>query len=124
MHLRSLSRMPKAIAGLRNGEQGQTNIEYALIIAGIGVLLIVGVFLLGGRIGERATASSAPGGSVLTPPPPPSTQCDPSYTGACVPPAPPDLDCGDLRALGLPLPVRVVGSDPHRLDPDGDGLGC
>jgi Excalibur calcium-binding domain len=21
-------------------------------------------------------------------------------------------------------PVRVIGSDPHRLDGDGDGLGC
>jgi micrococcal nuclease len=41
-----------------------------------------------------------------------------------VPPYPPDLDCADLRALGIPLPVRVVGSDPHRLDGDHDGLGC
>jgi endonuclease YncB( thermonuclease family) len=49
--------------------------------------------------------------------------CDPSYPGACVPPPPPDLDCADMRRLGL-APVRVVGSDPHRLDGDGDGLGC
>jgi micrococcal nuclease len=55
---------------------------------------------------------------------PPSGSCDPNYTGACVPRHPPDLDCPDLRALGLALPVRVVGSDPHRLDGDGDGLGC
>jgi micrococcal nuclease len=55
---------------------------------------------------------------------PPSAGCDPNYTGACVPPYPPDLDCGELRALGLDVPVRVVGSDPHRLDADGDGLGC
>ena len=50
--------------------------------------------------------------------------CDPNYAGACVPPYPPDLDCPDLRARGLRLPVRVVGSDPHRLDGDRDGLGC
>lgn len=61
--------------------------------------------------------------------PPASTQspngkCDPNYAGACVPPYPPDLDCADLRALGLALPVRVIGSDPHRLDGDHDGLGC
>jgi micrococcal nuclease len=53
-----------------------------------------------------------------------SGACDPNYAGACVPPYPPDLDCADLRALGLELPVRVVGSDPHRLDGDHDGYGC
>jgi micrococcal nuclease len=55
--------------------------------------------------------------------PVPSGKCDPSYAGACVPPPPPDLDCADIRAMGI-APVRVVGSDPHRLDGDGDGLGC
>ena len=50
-------------------------------------------------------------------------KCDPNYAGGCVPPPPPDLDCVDIRALGI-APVRVVGSDPHRLDGDGDGLGC
>ena len=50
-------------------------------------------------------------------------RCDPNYAGGCVPPYPPDLDCADIRALGI-APVRVVGSDPHRLDGDGDGLGC
>jgi micrococcal nuclease len=53
----------------------------------------------------------------------PSGTCDPNYAGGCVPPPPPDLDCADIRALGI-APVRVVGSDPHRLDGDGDGLGC
>lgn len=55
--------------------------------------------------------------------PPPNGKCDPNYTGACVPPFPPDLDCADLRALGL-APVRSIGSDPHGLDGDGDGVGC
>lgn len=32
---------------------------------------------------------------------------------------PPDVDCGDL-----PGPVDVRGGDPHRLDRDGDGVGC
>ena len=50
-------------------------------------------------------------------------KCDPNYAGGCVPPPPPDLDCADIRALGI-APVRVVGSDTHRLDGDGDGLGC
>jgi hypothetical protein len=56
--------------------------------------------------------------------PPPSTgRCDPNYAGGCVPPPPPDLDCADIRALGIAT-VRVIGSDPHRLDGDNDGLGC
>ena len=50
--------------------------------------------------------------------------CDPGYAGGCVPAYPPDLDCADIRARGIPTPVRVVGSDPHRLDGDADGLGC
>jgi endonuclease YncB( thermonuclease family) len=49
--------------------------------------------------------------------------CDPNYAGGCVPPYPPDVNCDDIRALGI-APVRVVGADPHRLDGDGDGLGC
>lgn len=30
-----------------------------------------------------------------------------------------DLDCGEISG-----PVRVTGSDPYRLDADGDGIGC
>jgi endonuclease YncB( thermonuclease family) len=69
---------------------------------------------------ERAvdTGRCGPGLIPLAP-----TGCDPSYAGGCVPPYPPDLDCKDIRERGL-APVRVVGSDPHRLDGDGDGLGC
>jgi micrococcal nuclease len=55
--------------------------------------------------------------------PPPNGKCDPNYTEGCVPPYPPDLDCADLRAMGL-APVRSVGSDPHGLDGDDDGIGC
>ncbi len=50
-------------------------------------------------------------------------ECDPNYAGGCVPSPPPDLDCADIRALGI-APVRVVGADPHRLDGDHDGWGC
>jgi hypothetical protein len=47
----------------------------------------------------------------------------PDYAGGCVPPYPPDVDCADIRALGI-APVRVIGVDVHRLDGDDDGLGC
>lgn len=45
--------------------------------------------------------------------------CDSNYRGACVPPYPPDVDCADVTGS-----VTVVGRDPHRLDGDGDGVGC
>jgi len=45
--------------------------------------------------------------------------CLPDYVGACIPPAPPDLDCEDIGHA-----IRVVGADPHRLDADGDGRAC
>jgi micrococcal nuclease len=45
--------------------------------------------------------------------------CLPDYEGACVPPAPPDLDCDDIG-----VPLRVVGDDPHSLDADDDGAAC
>jgi micrococcal nuclease len=53
----------------------------------------------------------------------PNGKCDPNYAGACVPPYPPDLDCADVRALGV-APVRSTGSDPHGFDGDDDGIGC
>jgi hypothetical protein len=57
----------------------------------------------------------------VVPTPPPSQGCHPSYS-PCLPVVG-DLDCADVRALGV-APVRVLGSDPYRLDADNDGLGC
>lgn len=45
--------------------------------------------------------------------------CDPDYSGACVPPYPPDVDCADIGTT-----IHAVGSDPHRLDGDRDGVAC
>ena len=56
-----------------------------------------------------------------TTPPPPSNNCHSSYS-PCLPIVA-DLDCADIRAMGV-APVRVLGSDPYRLDGDNDGLGC
>jgi micrococcal nuclease len=53
-------------------------------------------------------------------PPAPAGNCDPSYTGACIPPYPPDIDCGELAVSGF----TVVGADPHGFDADGDGTAC
>lgn len=53
-------------------------------------------------------------------------QCDPNYTGACVPIAS-DVDCAGGSGNGpayVQGPVRVVGSDIYGLDHDKDGVGC
>jgi len=51
-----------------------------------------------------------------------SAKCDPNYQG-CIPPYPPDLDCTDIKRMGL-APIRVIGVDVHKFDGDGDGIGC
>ena len=47
-------------------------------------------------------------------------ECDPSYPTVCIPPPPPDLDCGDIPYSNFP----VLPPDPHGFDGDGDGIGC
>jgi PASTA domain-containing protein len=55
------------------------------------------------------------------PAPPPQNDCDPAYPNDCLPPPPPDLDCADI---GHRVEVDHQYGDPHRLDADGDGVGC
>lgn len=49
-----------------------------------------------------------------------SGNCDPAYPTLCLPPPPPDLDCGQIAARRF----DVLPPDPHNLDSDGDGVGC
>jgi hypothetical protein len=50
------------------------------------------------------------------------TQCDPSYPDVCIPPPPPDLNCGDD---GVPENFQVLPPNPHGFDDeDNDGIGC
>ena len=103
-------------------EAGQTISEYALILAGIGLIAALALLFLASK--TNILFHKAGSGVQTQPLRPPVVQCDPSYSGACIPPPPPDLDCSDLRAMGITGEVRVVGSDPHHLDPDGDGIAC
>lgn len=48
------------------------------------------------------------------------TNCSPAYPGVCIPPAPPDLDCGDITFRRF----QVLRPDPHNFDADGNGIGC
>jgi micrococcal nuclease len=68
-----------------------------------------------------------PGPPITTPPTtippatqPPSGNCDPSYADVCIPPSPPDLDCGEITFRLL----TVLPPDRHRFDGDYDGIGC
>ena len=114
-------RCRRAIGNLCDRADGQTITEYALILAAIAVVLILALVSFGGKVEDLFTddAQKSQPGTLK----PPVAQCDPNYA-ACIPPPPPDLDCSDIQALGIPIPVRVIGSDPHGLDPDGDGYGC
>lgn len=55
-----------------------------------------------------------------------AADCDPNYSGACVPIAS-DVDCAGGSGNGpayVQGPVTVVGDDIYDLDRDGDGTGC
>ena len=49
-----------------------------------------------------------------------SEKCDASYPSVCIPPLPPDLDCGDIKHRRF----EVRQPDPHGFDADKDGIGC
>jgi hypothetical protein len=46
--------------------------------------------------------------------------CDPSYPEVCIPPPPPNLNCGDIPERRF----TVTSPDPHGFDRDDDGIGC
>jgi hypothetical protein len=51
---------------------------------------------------------------------PSGSGCQPGYS-PCLPRVA-DLNCSDIPEAKKP--IRVTGSDPYRLDGDGDGLAC
>jgi micrococcal nuclease len=57
---------------------------------------------------------------------PAAQRCHSSYPDFCIPPPPPDLDCGDIAASRKPFRVRhdVANADPHGFDRDRDGRAC
>lgn len=74
------------------------------------------------RAGKRGTSNPAPAVNWPTTPQPAAqtSNCSPAYPGVCIPPGPPDLNCGDISERRF----QVVAPDPHRFDGDGDGVGC
>lgn len=50
--------------------------------------------------------------------------CHPSYPTVCIPPPPPDLDCGDISHRNFKVDHSVSDPDPHNFDGNKDGVGC
>ena len=90
---------------------------------------------------ERGLAGCDAGATPVTPvrtqsPPAPSAAAAPASAAAaapgchpayepCLPNLPDDaLNCGDLTREQRPVTVLAPGTDPYRLDRDGDGRGC
>ncbi len=72
------------------------------------------------KIGATTTTTNIGPTLPLTVPASQPQDCDPSYPTVCIPPPPPDLDCGDI-------PFRdfvVLQPDPHNFDGNNDGIGC
>jgi hypothetical protein len=55
-----------------------------------------------------------------------TSECDPSYSGACLDPYASDYDCegGSGDGPSYTGAVAVVGDDHYELDADDDGYGC
>lgn len=69
------------------------------------------------------TVELAPIGEGTPPPPEPEPGgCHPAYPDFCIPPPPPDLDCGDFSQSNFT--VDHTYGDTHQLDGDGDGVAC
>ncbi|MDW3213441.1 MAG: hypothetical protein R8G01_05550 [Ilumatobacteraceae bacterium] len=64
------------------------------------------------------TTTTTPPATTTTTTVPPS--CDPSYPTVCIPPPPPDLNCGDITHRNF----VVLQPDPHNFDGNNDGIGC
>ena len=82
-------------------------------------LMLLEVVIL--AVTALSLACSSDGHGDGTPPPTTSLKkCDASYPTVCIPPPPPDLDCGQISYRNF----KVVPPDPHRFDGDHDGVGC
>jgi micrococcal nuclease len=92
------------------------DVQYQAILAGAQAVAKshnLGVWGLVGGPAATPQATKKPSGG--------GSNCHSSYR-PCLPIVG-DLDCPDVRAMGL-APVRVIGPDDYRLDRDNDGIGC
>ena len=102
--------------------RGQGLTEYALLLGGIALVLLVGILVFAGHLGDLFSKSTPQGPAFR--PPASQASCDSHYVGGCVPSPPPKLDCAELKAFGITGVIHVVGGDPQGLDPDHDAIAC
>lgn len=109
--------------------RGQGLVEYALILAFVGVVVVGALVILGPSLGNvfsdilaSLQGSRTDTTAAVTPTP---QNCDPCYPTLCLPPPPPmptpDLDCADIPYRNF---VVVCNPDPYRFDGGHDGWGC
>ncbi|GEM_PF-1447756 len=110
-----------------------------ILLIGIGIVIIGALFIIqdfGSQITSDLVQSQPTSQPIQTAPEPEQSQptsqptqtqqvqsqnqCDSSYPSVCIPPYPPDLDCGEIQYSNF----RVVQPDPHGFDRDIDGIGC
>ncbi len=83
--------------------------------------LLIGTFLLARVVACTETAEPTPRAPTPTPAiEDPTSTCDRAYPSVCIPPPPPDLDCGEISFRNF----TVLRTDPHGFDGDRDGVGC
>ncbi len=80
----------------------------------------VGLWAACGGIDTPASGAGSGATTTTAAATPSGTNCSPSYPGVCIPPAPPDLDCGDVPYKRF----VVLAPDPHNFDGNADGIGC
>ncbi len=104
-----------------------------ILLIGIGIIIIGSLFVIQ-DFGSQTTSDLVQKQPILQPTQTQPTQsqpaqtqqvqsqnqCDSSYPSVCIPPYPPDLDCGEIGYSNF----RVVQPDPHGFDRDQDGIGC
>jgi len=112
--------------GFASAESYPPNVRYDEVFAaaeGAAQVSFVGVWAPDATSAPAATPEPTPQPTPRPTPKPTkaASKCHPSYD-PCLPIVG-DLDCPDVRAMGL-APVHVIGPDDYRLDRDHDGLGC
>lgn len=94
-----------------------------ILIFGIGIIIIGALFIIqdfGSPTISNPVQSQPTSQPTQTQQVQSQNQCDSSYPSVCIPPYPPDLDCGDIGFSKF----KVVQPDPHRFDGDKNGIGC
>jgi len=90
-----------------------------ILLIGIGIVIIGALFIIQ-DFGSQITSDPVQRQPTQSQQVQSQNQCDSSYPSVCIPPYPPDLDCGEIGYSNF----KVVQPDPHRFDGDKDGIGC